>query len=393
MGWYLGWTPGPKEISAVGNVNSIWRNHKPRRFYIVIRKSPVLNGKQGFVKYSSSLRLRGPDTAISGTGFLMLPAWLMMLLVLCGPAGCSQSTSRPQPPKVSLSAAEAVVQQTAQDSRSAVRADTVQAVENLHRPLAEQIVAAALHDASRPVRFAAAMVAGRRRMKSLEPQLKSLLHDPDPSVRIAAVYALARLGDSSHMNMLPMMLTSSNPVIRANAAMVLGRLGDASAIGLLRTLSDDPNHSVKLVVTSALARLGYKRAIKSLIAMDLSGDTADHLFALSTCRSLDNPLAVNVLLAGLHDPMAEAQLIAARGLGQRGSVAGIKIALTEAASTDPGLRALAALALGSIPSPASEPALRTLLQDKNIRVRVAAAAGLINLHDYAKRVASMEKAP
>lgn len=353
----------------------------------------MLNAKNCFVKLSAIPLRGGCDAAIPGSGSLSLPAWLTMLLLLCGLAGCSQGTSRPLPPKVSLAAAEAVVQQTAQDHRSAVRADTVQAVEKLHRPLAEQIVAAALQDVSRPVRFAAAMVAGRRRMKSLEPQLKTLLHDPDPSVRIAALYAMARLGDLSHMNMLPPMLASSNPVIRANAAMVLGRLGDASAIAMLRALSDDPNHSVRLVVTSALARLGYKRAVKSLIALDLSGDTADHLFALSTCRTLDNPLAVNVLLAGLHDPMAEAQLIAARGLGQRGSVAGIKIALTEAASADPGLRALAALALGSIPSPASEPALRNLLQDKNIRVRVAAAAGLINLHDYADRVASLEKAP
>ena len=355
----------------------------------------MLNGK-----YCSVKLLAGPlpcrrHAAIPRSGSLRStsPGWLMIAMLLCGLAGCSQSASPPMPPKVSLAAAETVVRQAEKDLRPAVRADTVQAVEYLHRPLAEKIIDSALHDVSRPVRFAAAMVAGRRRMKSLEPQIKNLLHDPDPSVRIAAVYALARMGDSSYMNMLPPMLASSNPVIRANAAMVLGRLGDASAIALLRTLSDDPNHSVRLVVTSALARLGYKRAVKSLIALDLSGDTADHLFALSTCRTLNNPLAVNVLLAGLHDSMAEAQLIAARGLGQRGSVAGIKIALTEAASADPGLRALAALALGSIPSPASEPVLRTLLHDKNIRVRVAAAAGLINLHDYANRVASLEKAP
>ncbi len=330
------------------------------------------------IKWESELSRMNPSPALAAR----LPDWLLPAVLpalLLG--GCAQSTATP--PRIDLTPAIQVLQRESSSRHASLRAVSMESVQQLHQPAAERLIAVGLKDSSPMVRFTAAMVAGRRRMVSLEPRLKALRVDPNASVRVAAIYALARLGDTARMNELAGMLDSADPVVRANVAMVLGRLGDRSAIPLLLTRANDPNAAVRLAVTSALARLGYHRAISSIIALSLSVYAQDHLAALSTCRSLQNPLAVNVLLAGLRDPLPAARLIAARGLGQRGSVLGESIATYYARGPDAHLRMLAALALGSIPVAGNTTRLAHMLDDANPRVRIAAAAGLIDLHHLA----------
>ena len=293
--------------------------------------------------------------------------------------GCSATAISTVPPQIHLQGPEAVLRAGFSNPDASIRAITLESLKHLHSPQAQQLVKRGLSDPSPMVEFTAAMVAGNQKMAVLKKQLIDLAQSPTISVRPAAIYALARLGDNTYMNTLPAMLGSKNPIVRANTAFVLGRLGDKSAIALLRTDASDRSHAVKLAVTSALARLGYRRAVNSIVALSLSPYAGDHLAALSTCRTLQNPIAVNVLLAGLKDPSPPAQLIAARGLGQRGSTLGEKIAVQASKSRNSHLRALAALALGAIPVSSNARRLEKMLTDSNPRVRIAAASGLIHL--------------
>ncbi|MGC8540025.1 MAG: HEAT repeat domain-containing protein [Phycisphaerae bacterium] len=294
--------------------------------------------------------------------------------------GCSATATSTAPPRIHLQGPEAVLRAGYSSPDPSIRAITLESLKHLHSPLAQQLVKRGLSDSSPMVEFTAAMVAGYQKMAALKKQLIHLADGTTISVRPAAIYALARLGDNAFMNALPGMLSSKNPIVRANTAFVLGRLGDKSAIALLRTDTSDHSHAVKLAVTSALARLGYRRAVNSIVALSLSPYAGDHLAALSTCRTLQNPIAVNVLLAGLKDPSPPAQLIAARGLGQRGSTLGEKIAVKAAESPNSHMRALGALALGAIPVSSNAHRLEKMLTDPNARVRIAAASGLIHLH-------------
>jgi HEAT repeat protein len=250
--------------------------------------------------------------------------------------------------------------------------------------MAVKVLREGLDDRSSAVKFTACMVIGNRRLHGFQTKLRQLYADSGPRVQSGVIYALARLGHQRHVEQLAVLLHSKDPTTRANAAMVLGRLGDPTAIGLLRTDSDDPIHAVRLAVTSALARLGYHRAISSIIALSYSRYAIDHLAALNTSRSLETPLAANVLLNGLRDPLPAGQLIAARGLGQRGSEQGEKIARHYIHSSNADYRVLAALALGWIPDGNNAPRLVHMLHDSSEKVRIAAAAGLLHLYHLAK---------
>ena len=303
-----------------------------------------------------------------------------------GLGGCAATATSTAPPRIHLKGPIAVLRAGFESSDPGLRAISLESLKNVHRPLAQDLVKRALSDTSPMVRFTAAMVAGDQKMVDLKEQLIALATGPMVSVRPAAIYALARIGDAAYMDELPSMLMSKDPVVRANVAFILGRLGDKSAIPLLRTDSNDRSHGVKLAITSALARLGYHRAVNSIVALSLSSYAQDHLAALSTCRTLESPLAVNVLLAGLHDPSPAARLIAARGLGQRGSTLGETIAVKAAASSDTHLRVLGALALGAIPVSSNAGLLEKMLTNTDPRVRIAAASGLIHLRMLAQSV-------
>lgn len=314
---------------------------------------------------------------------------LGVALLLAGAA--LQGQAQPNLPHVPLHSAIKVITQMARNPSAMIRADAMESLQDLPGPSALKLLTRGLHDPSAMVRFSAAMVVGRRRLASLKPTLKKLLTDPDPNVQVAAIYALERLGEAAPMNRLPRLLHSAQPSVAANTAMVLGRLGDKSAIPLLRTAANNPSHGVQVAVTSALARLGNHRALSSLIALSLSGYEQDHLAALSTCRTLENPLAINVLRAGLREPDPAAELIAARGLGQRGSAMGEKISLRYSASSKPQLRALAALALGAIPVSGNGGVLQKMLEDSDAHVQVAAAAGLFHFHAMVQGLAAARK--
>lgn len=296
--------------------------------------------------------------------------------------GCAATNVSHAP--ISIVPAEGVIMEGMHSPSSAIRCAAVESSSQLPAPSAVVALREALKDRSSAVRFTACIVIGNLHLRTFKSELLQIYPNSGQRLRAGIIYALARVGDEHHMGQLAILLHSKNPTVRANAAMVLGRLGDPSAIGLLRTDSSDPVHAVRLAVTSALARLGYHRAISSIIALSYSRYAIDHLAALNTSRSLNTPLAANVLLNGLHDPLPAGRLIAARGLGQRGSEQGEKIARHYAHSSNASYRVLAALALGWIPDGSNADRLVRMLHDPSEKVRIAAASGILHLYHLAQ---------
>jgi HEAT repeat protein len=82
---------------------------------------------------------------------------------------------------------------------------------------------------------------------------------------------------------------------------------------------------------------------------------------------------------GLTSDHTETSLVAARAMGQLNSDEGYGVALKGAQSDEGRHRFLAALAFGAIGRTDAQPVLRNLLKDKDQRVRVAAAAAVLEI--------------
>jgi hypothetical protein len=315
----------------------------------------------------------------------LLPALAALLLTL---PGCVSTLPEFGGPGIAAAGSHskayersvALLQSQARAADPAVRANCIEALQNLQDPRATDVIEQGLHDPEWIVRFSAAMSAGKRQEFKFKPVLVNrAASDPNDSVRVAAVYALRRLGDATNMNLLARTLNDPDPTTRANTALVLGLLGEPSALPLLQLRRTETNSIARMELTAAMARLGDTAAMNALVAMSLSRYTDSRLLALATVGDVAKPETANVLLAGLRDPSPEVQLVAARTCAKLGSIEGGNLAVNYLKSSEPGLRSLAVLALGEILVIKGEPRLSPKLDDPDPAVQRATAAAIVNL--------------
>lgn len=264
-----------------------------------------------------------------------------------------------------------------------IRANAIEAAQNgLGATEAAPIVLAGLKDDKPVVRFAAAMAAGSLRLEPARPLLLGLADDADDMVRVGVRFALHKLGDYRRSHELEGLAVSTNPRTRATTAMALGLLGEKSALKILRTLQADPNANVRLQVIEAMWRLGDEQALEPLIATVISQYPDDQMVAILALAAPANVAVARPYVRGkLTTPYPAVNLVAARAMGMLGSDEGYTIAVQGAGSKDPLERHLAALAFGAIGRTDAQPALARLLADAEAPVRLAAAAGILQLRE------------
>jgi HEAT repeat protein len=237
-----------------------------------------------------------------------------------------------------------------------------------------------LDDQAPVVRFASAMAAGELRITDARERLRELaLNDPDSSIQIAARFALHRLGDTSLSHELEQTAHANNPRTRGDTAMVLGMLQEPSAMNILRTMRNDGDPAVRLQVVEAMWRLGDREAVEALVAATLSLHPDDQMTAISALAAGKDRRVLGDLRGSLTTDYEPVNLVAARAMGQLGSDDGYGVALRGVTSKDPKTRMLAALALGAIGRSDAQDELATLMKDANPDVRLAAAAGILQL--------------
>ena len=312
-------------------------------------------------------------------------------------AGCVAATDTGEgPPSVavarsaSLERSIVLLQMQAQAQDPSTRANCIEAFQSLQDPRVASVIEQGLHDTQPVVRFAAAMVSGKRQELKFKPVLEKMAaSDDSDSVRVAATYALRRLGDATNMNFLAQTLVSPDASTRANTAFVLGLLGDPTAVPLLLSRRSETDSRVKFEISAALARLGDPAARRVITSLALSKYAEDQWNALVVCGDLPAEVAGNPLLIGLKEPLAiqdgtreqsvRRQLLAARSLGKQGSTQGGKMCVTYLKDPAPSLRGLAALALGEMLYPSEERVLEPLLKDPDEGVQRAAAAAIVQV--------------
>jgi HEAT repeat protein len=184
--------------------------------------------------------------------------------------------------------------------------------------------------------------------------------DPMKRARAADILCQLRRGhppepeflfrDESYLLLANMLEKEQEPAVLGSIIHGLGHLGNAMAIPLILRYQANPDRNVRFAVTCALG--SFPNDAKSIGALrKLASDPDDQIrdwavFGLGVLGDADSPEIRDALLRCLNDPNEDVREEAAVGLGKR---------------RDPQLI----------------PALRIMLDDPNIKVRVAEAAAAL----------------
>lgn len=272
------------------------------------------------------------------------------------------------------------------------------AVEGLERAgvRAEPAVALALQDENPGVRSVAAMVAGRAGLTTLGPTLRSMLGDESEFVRASAIASLFMLDQGVDPSELSaMVLEARNPRVRAHAAFLLGEMGDESAVPMLRqawgtpirAASEIERRLVRLQIAEALIKLGDETSVDAVraalypsrpeeleataLAVQIIGEVRDR-------GSIDQLIYLSDNEGDRVMP-AEVRLAVAEALAKMGLTQGGFIASEYDENPNEVVRAQAAMVYGRTGRSEHLPRLRSMLEDPSELVRVAAAAGVVEL--------------
>ena len=257
------------------------------------------------------------------------------------------------------------------------------------------------------VRLRAVLAIGRVGLASGVQPLIAATRDADPDVRRTAVFALGLLGDHSAEGPLAALLTDADPAMRGRAAEALGRLGasaQAGAIadmtgayvqaGILASIAPDdltypmsPEIEAARLGIYALARLkSYEHLARAVL--DESGTPVSNWWPIAyAMRRVEDPKAAGALRTLLAVPGQFTRAFAARGLGIVKAADAVPALLEIAADVvrQPGPGVEAIRSLGEIGDGAAGPVLRQVLSvpdlDPGIRAEAALALGTTGSRD------------
>jgi eukaryotic-like serine/threonine-protein kinase len=181
-------------------------------------------------------------------------------------------------------------------------------------------------------------------------ELYALLERDHPGARLAAAKGLARLGDDAGKKILEEVLASEGSKDRLDAALALIPLGEYAGFDLITEQLAAREPDIRRLAARGLGEIGERKSLKALIA--LAGDKDWTLRVAASAAILS--------IVGL-DPQVLAQA----------SVDWTKNAL---ASENWAERQAAAGVLGDLKEEEAVPLLGKAIEDKDPRVRLAAAA-------------------
>ena len=223
----------------------------------------------------------------------------------------------------------------------------IKALDKINDRRAVEPLIGMLKSRGREASEAAAMTLGHLGdPRAIEPLVAALGNGP------AAAEALIQIGDARAVDPLIGKLLWKNqwPMFRDSreaAAELLGRFGDPRAVEPLIAALKDQDRDVRKAAAEALGRLGDLRAVEPLLAF--LGDIETGSAAIEALAKIGDPRAVEPLLAALADP---------RRLWSD----------------------QAAVALGLLGDPRAVGSLLIALEDRDWKVRRAAAQGLVAMY-------------
>jgi HEAT repeat protein len=170
-----------------------------------------------------------------------------------------------------------------------------------------------------------------------------------------------------------------NPMVRSFVAQELSKIKSDAAFTALLGMLTDKSEEVRIAVAKALGEMGDKRAADGLIKM-LSGDPEPlaRAEAATALRKMLTPKAVEPLLGALNNPNVVVSSAAAAGLGELGDKRAVAplITIVSDPKSPASTREAAAGALGTLGDRRAVQPLIATLTDPNDRLRWYAAMAL-----------------
>jgi HEAT repeat protein len=200
--------------------------------------------------------------------------------------------------------------------------------------------------------------------------------------------ALAMLRDVEPQQAAPLVrkvINDSSLQVRSMAVFAMGLKPDEETFDILAKLVEtDPDYGIRADAAGALGYLQDPRGFEVLVRAFY--EDTDWLVRFSAAVALGNlkdQRAREVLVTALKSPEVVIQQAAIAAIGEIGAVEAVTEILEFAQSEDWLVRQRLAEALGNLPSPKTEPALRFLEKDAHPQVAEAARIALQRLQETA----------
>lgn len=205
-------------------------------------------------------------------------------------------------------------------------------------------------------------------------QIAANLESPNSKDRMLALALLRDVPAAQAAPLIRQVLDDDNMQIRSMAVFALGIKPDEQSLDILiNLLTSDPDYGIRADAAGALGYLEDPRAFETLVRAFY--EDTDWLVRFSAAVSLGNlkdPRAHDVLMQALQSDQEVMQQAAIAAVGEIGDVAAVEEILKFAQSPDWLVRQRLAEALGHLPSPKTEAALRYLEKDAHFQVAEAA---------------------
>ncbi|MGG6238774.1 HEAT repeat domain-containing protein [Nodosilinea sp. AN01ver1] len=213
-------------------------------------------------------------------------------------------------------------------------------------------------------------------------QISAQLKSEDSKDRMLALASLRNVPAAQAAPLIRQALDDKNLQIRSMAVFALGIKPDEEAFDILvNLLTTDPDYGIRADAAGALGYLEDQRAFGPLVRAFY--EDSDWLVRFSAAVSLGNlkdPRAHDVLMEALQSDETVMQQAAIAAVGEIGDLEAVDEILKFAQSEDWLVRQRLAEALGHLPTPKTEPALRFLEKDSQYQVAESARISLTRLH-------------
>ncbi|MFH2204659.1 MAG: HEAT repeat domain-containing protein [Elusimicrobiota bacterium] len=200
-------------------------------------------------------------------------------------------------------ASESFLRETLADRDGAVRdAASVALARRGNEDALEGFIKALGHDDS-GIRERAVRALGEAPNRGTVDYLKSSAADPIPRVRAAVMTALGATRDMRAIPLLKKGLDDENSLVKANAVEALGNIPSSDAIPLLRgALSSADNVVIQLYAIAGLARFGESTSLMpAVLALAQKKDQDARLLAVEVLEAAGGEQAVEQLQSTLGD--------------------------------------------------------------------------------------------
>jgi hypothetical protein len=171
-------------------------------------------------------------------------------------------------------------------------------------------------------------------------------------------------------------LRDPNSDARQDAADALRDLQDPRAVEPLVAALDDPNHAVRKHAAWALGNIKDARAVEPLIIALKEPDLDVQMAVVRALGEIKDLRAVGPLIAALKDGDRDVQMMAAIELGEIKDSRAVEPLIAALKDADPKVQIPAAVALGNIKDPRAVEPLTTALEGSNYEVRARASDAL-----------------